>query len=81
MSIDITNNWNTWNTWNTRYELSSDDDFAPLKLVIAARETKMDVVITNHLIKTCSTCVAYTLPAILEMLEADLLIAPVMQRV
>ena len=78
MSIDMTNNWNTW---NTRYELSSDEDFAPLKLVIAARETKMDVVITNHFIVNQKPLVYATLPVILEMLEADLLIAPVMQRV
>jgi hypothetical protein len=81
MSIDITNNWNSW---NTRYELSSDDDSAPLELIIAARETKMDVVISNHLIKTFSTCVAYTLPAILEFMEnmeIELRVTPIIQRV
>ena len=78
MSIDITNNWNSW---NTRYELSSDDDSAPLELIIAARETKMDVVITNHFIVNQKPLVYATIPEIIEMLETDLLIAPVMQRV
>ncbi len=78
MSIDITNNWNTW---NKRYKLSSDGDSAPLELVIATCETKMDVVSTNHFIVNQKPLVYATIPEIIEMLETDLLIAPVMQRV
>lgn len=83
MSTDSSTNWNSWNKF---YELSLDDDCAQLNLVIKPRETKMDGTTINHLNNICSSCVFATLPQILEMLEADLLEAdllttPVMQRV